>query len=135
MTTAASGSASNTILRFVINILFATCLLSGQAMAQAGKNWLLLINLDPLAIPIVVEGKIRGKITISLKLYLQDPEVKSSVRELLPKLKDTFLNYMYRYGASSSARGVLKLNTIMGQFRGMADKQFGKKNHSLRALG
>ncbi len=94
MTTAASGGASNTILRFVINILFATCLLSGQAMAQGGKNRLLLINLDPLAIPIVVEGKIRGKITISLKLYLQDPEVESSVRKLLPKLKDTFLNYM-----------------------------------------
>ena len=86
-----------------------------------------LISLDPLAIPIVVEGKIRGKITISLKLYILDPEVEPTVRNFLPKLKDTFLNYMYRYGASSSAREVLKLNTIMDQFQGMTDKQFGKE--------
>ena len=89
----------------------------------------LLISLDPLAIPIVENGKIKGKITISLKLHLLDPEVEKDVRRLTPKLKDTLLNYMYRYGASqkSSARGPLKLNTIMEQFQGMTDKQFGKE--------
>ena len=85
------------------------------------------ISLDPLAIPIVENGKIKGKITISLKLHLLDPEVEKDVRRLTPKLKDTLLNYMYRYGASSSARGPLKLNTIMEQFQGMTDKQFGKE--------
>ena len=91
-----------------------------------GKNRLLLISLDPLTIPVVVESKIKGKITISLKLHLLDPEVEKDVRKLTPKLRDSLLNYMYRYGASSSARGVLKLNTIMEQFQGMTDKQFGK---------
>jgi hypothetical protein len=107
-------------------VLLATSLLTGQAEAQSGKSTLLLISLDPLAIPIVVESKIKGTITISLKLHLLDPEVEKDVRKLKPKLKDTFLNYMYRYGASSSARGVLKLNTIMNQFQSMTDKQFGK---------
>ena len=88
---------------------------------------MLLISLDPLAIPIVDNGKIKGKITISLKLHLLDPEVEKDVRRLTPKLKDTMLNYMYRYGASSSARGPMKLNTIMEQFQGMTDKQFGKE--------
>ena len=91
------------------------------------KGKLLLISLDPLAIPIVDNGKIKGKITISLKLHLLDPEVEADVRKLTPKLKDALLNYMYRYGASSSARGVLKLNTIMDQIQSMTDKQFGKE--------
>jgi len=88
---------------------------------------MLLINLDPLVILIVENGKIKGKITISLKLHLLDPEVEKDVRRLTPKLKDTLLNYMYRYGASSSTRGPLKLNTILEQFQGMTDKQFGKE--------
>jgi len=91
------------------------------------KGKFLLISLDPLAIPIVDGGKIKGKITITLKFHVLDPEVEANVRKLTPKLKDTLLNYMYRYGASSSARGVLKLNTIMDQFQGMTDKQFGKE--------
>ena len=97
------------------------------AAGGSSKGKMLLISLDPLAIPIVDNGKIKGKITISLKLHLLDPEVEKDVRRLTPKLKDTLLNYMYRYGASSSARGPLKLNTIMEQFQGMTDKQFGKE--------
>lgn len=111
-------------LAIVAGLFMGLC--TNTADAQSGKSNLLLINLDPLSIPIVVEGKIRGQITISLKLNLLDPQIEKDVRRLSPKLKDTFLNYMYRYGASSSARGVLKLNTIMDQFQGMTDKQFGK---------
>ena len=103
----------------------AATLAAGGGGSTKGK--FLLISLDPLAIPIVDGGKIKGKITITLKFHVLDPEVEANVRKLTPKLKDTLLNYMYRYGASSSARGVLKLNTIMDQFQGMTDKQFGKE--------
>ena len=111
-------------------VVAALMMASPAASLAAGgssKGEMLLISLYPLAIPIVDNGKIKGKITISLKLHLLDPEVEKDVRRLTPKLKDTMLNYMYRYGASSSARGPMKLNTIMEQFQGMTDKQFGKE--------
>ena len=111
-------------------VVAALMMASPAASLAAGgssKGKMLLISLDPLAIPIVDNGKIKGKITISLKLHLLDPEVEKDVRRLTPKLKDTMLNYMYRYGASSSARGPMKLNTIMEQFQSMTDKQFGKE--------
>ena len=107
-------------------VVFLIASLAGHpAAAQGSKNRLQLINLDPFAVPIVVEGKIKGKITISLKLHLLDTEMGDEVRKFLPKLKDGFLNYLYRYGASTSARQVLKLNTIMDRFQRMTDKQFG----------
>ena len=49
------------------------------AAGGSSKEKMLLISLESLAIPIVENGKIKRKITISLKLHLLDPEVESDV--------------------------------------------------------
>jgi len=106
--------------------LVAGLLYLASAPAQAQGTGPLYLVLKPLVVPVLVEGKVRGKITLALKFHVIDRGDSKDVSKHMPKLRDSFLGYLYSYASSSDATGVPKLAKILGRFQRMVDKRVGK---------
>ena len=106
--------------------LLAAVLWLAPTPAMAQGQIPLYLKLKPLIVPVLVEGRVRGKITLALKLHVLDRGDRKDVQKHLPKLRDSFLSYLYTYASSTDAAGVPQLASILGRFQRMVDKRVGK---------
>jgi hypothetical protein len=110
-------------------LALAVAMTAGPLQANAaggGGDGPRFIALDPIQVPVSIDGRVKGNITLALKLDLLDPGYEENVRRFMPKLRDSFIALMYRYGSSPKAQKTLELDAIMNAFQAMADEAFGK---------
>ncbi len=74
--------------------LLAAVLWLAPTPAMAQGQIPLYLKLKPLIVPVLVEGRVRGKITLALKLHVLDRGDRKDVQKHLPKLRDSFLSYL-----------------------------------------
>lgn len=89
--------------------VYATGLLGGpppaeasakKAEAEAEKNARTLpeavyVQLDPLAAPVIGDGRIRYNVMLTLSVELADQDHKAEVSRLMPRLRDALLMELY----------------------------------------
>jgi len=60
---------------------------------KAGSG--VFVQLEPLMAPVIVDGKIKMQVSVTLSLEVKDSDSRNEVARLLPRLRDAMLQDLY----------------------------------------
>lgn len=86
----------------------------------------IIINLEPLTVPILNDNAIRGQAMVELRLVVRDAENWRIAVAMMPRLRDLYLRRFYRYSSSAYWDGNrLDLDRIKKSFQKVTDRVLG----------
>lgn len=84
--------------------------------------------MDPLIVSVFDRGADRGRLSLGIVLDVPDRANAATVRGLLPRIQDSFLNILNTYLQTRAAiLGPPDLDEILGKFQTLADDTFGER--------
>jgi hypothetical protein len=112
---------------------------AGNARAAGGAGGsredqpdLIIIKVETLTVPILIDDRVRGQALIELRLIVRDSDAWHTVLALTPRLRDLYLRRLYRYSSSAYWDGNrLDLDRIKQSFQKVTDKVVGAATASV----
>ncbi len=90
------------------------------------KTESIVINIEPLTVPILNDNVIRGQALVELRLVVRDPESWHAAVAMMPRLRDLYLRRFYRYSSSAYWDGNrLDLDRVKKSFQKVTDQVLG----------
>ena len=124
------------LLRALPTMLFlATAVLGGSLEVDAAggggggessqpEGTVVFIKLDPFQVPVVQDGKLKGRIVVVLNLETKVGPERNRAEHYLPRMRAEFLTFLRRYG--SLDRGArININLIKARLQRIADDDVG----------
>ena len=124
------------LLRALPTMLFlATAVLGGSLEVDAAggggggessqpEGTVVFIRLDPFQVPVVQDGKLKGRIVVVLNLETKVGPERNRAEHYLPRMRAEFLTFLRRYG--SLDRGArININLIKARLQRIADDVVG----------
>ena len=124
------------LLRALPTMLFlATAVLGGSLEVDAAggggggessqpEGTVVFIKLDPFQVPVVQDGKLKGRIVVVLNLETKVGPERNRAEHYLPRMRAEFLTFLRRYG--SLDRGArININLIKARLQRIADDDDG----------
>ncbi len=124
------------LLRALPTMLFlATAVLGGSLEVDAAggggggessqpEGTVVFIKLDPFQVPVVQDGKLKGRIVVVLNLETKVGPERNRAEHYLPRMRAEFLTFLRRYG--SLDRGArININLIKARLQRIADDVVG----------
>ena len=85
---------------------------------------MVFIKLDPFQVPVVQDGKLKGRIVVVLNLETKVGPERNRAEHYLPRMRAEFLTFLRRYG--SLDRGArININLIKARLQRIADDDVG----------
>ena len=129
-------TAMRGLLRALPTMLFlATAVLGGSLEVDAAggggggessqpEGTVVFIKLDPFQVPVVQDGKLKGRIVVVLNLETKVGPERNRAEHYLPRMRAEFLTFLRRYG--SLDRGArININLIKARLQRIADDVVG----------
>jgi hypothetical protein len=136
-----SGFRSKTVALFaaawLVVALVSAAAETARAAADAGESRedrpdLIIIKVETLTVPILIDDRIRGQALIELRLIVRDTDAWHTVLAMMPRLRDLYIRRLYRYSSSAYWDGNrLDLDRIKQSFQKVTDKVVGAETASV----
>ena len=88
------------------------------------KSW---VMVDPFALTIIQNGRIRGRFTVSFGMDVPDDDLRATAEALMPRLRDAWLGDLSLYAATSlRTRRAANIDEVSTLLQSIADRTLGK---------
>ena len=96
----------------------------GGGESSQPEGTVVFIKLDPFQVPVVQDGKLKGRIVVVLNLETKVGPERNRAEHYLPRMRAEFLTFLRRYG--SLDRGArININLIKARLQRIADDVVG----------
>ena len=96
----------------------------GGGESSQPEGTVVFIKLDPFQVPVVQDGKLKGRIVVVLNLETKVGPERNRAEHYLPRMRAEFLTFLRRYG--SLDRGArININLIKARLQRIADVVVG----------
>jgi flagellar basal body-associated protein FliL len=68
----------------------------GTARAARRQPAAIFYQLDPLAAPVIVDGRVKRQVLLTLSVQVSDLSAKNDLVAVMPRLRDAMLRELYR---------------------------------------
>lgn len=88
------------------------------------ESW---VMVDPFTVAIIQDGRVRGRFMISFGMDVVDPALRERAEELMPRLRDAWLNDLSLYaGTTLRPRRAADVAGVSTLLQSIADRVLGK---------
>ena len=96
----------------------------GGGESSQPEGTVVFTKLDPFQVPVVQDGKLKGRIVVVLNLETKVSPERNRAEHYLPRMRAEFLTFLRRYG--SLDRGArININLIKARLQLIADDDVG----------
>ena len=100
--------------------------LKAPKKARATTSLASWVAVDPFTVAIIQDGRIRGRFAVSFGMDVPDDALREKAEELMPRLRDAWLNDINLYAATTlRPKRAADIGAISAMLQGNADRVLG----------